>query len=111
MKRSDMFNTLSKAQDELKKQGKDEWNISALSELTGISRPTIRKFRDSGREVPVHGNTGKKKSVTKLSGFEDKIDSFLKSGCSNSSKILEELQKDGYTGSQTTIKIYISDMK
>ena len=108
MKRSDMFNALIKAQDELKKQGKDEWNISALSELTGVSRPTIRKFRDSGREVPVHGNTGRKKPVTKLTGFEARIDAFLKSGCSNSSKILEELQKDGYTGSQTTIKDYIS---
>ena len=108
MKRSDMFNALIKAQDELKKQGKDEWNISALSELTGVSRPTIRKFRDSGREVPVHGNTGRKKPVTKLTGFEARIDAFLKSGCSNSSKILEELKKDGYTGSQTTIKDYIS---
>ena len=41
MKRSDMFNAVIKAQDELKKQGKDEWNISALSCLTGVSRPTI----------------------------------------------------------------------
>ena len=54
MKRSDMFNALIKAQDELKKQGKDEWNISALSELTGVSRQTIWKFRDNGREAPVH---------------------------------------------------------
>lgn len=48
MKRSDMFNALIKAQEELKKPGKDEWNISALSELSGISRPTIRKFKKNG---------------------------------------------------------------
>ena len=41
MKRSDMFNALIKAQDELKKQGKDEWNISALSELTGGKRNLV----------------------------------------------------------------------
>ena len=108
MKRSDMFNALIKAQDELKKQGKDEWNISALSCLTGVSRPTIRKFRDQGTEALPHGNKGKKKSHTKLSGFEEKIDGFLRSGCSNSSKILKELRKDGYSGSQTTIKNYIN---
>lgn len=109
MKRSDMFNTLIKAQEELRNQGKDEWNISALSNLTGVSRPTIRKLRKSGFEVTAHGNKGKKRESTKLSGFEAKINSFLKSGCSNSSKILEELQKDGYLGSQTTIKNYISN--
>ncbi len=111
MKRSDMFNALIKAQDELKKQGKDEWNISALSNLTGISRPTIRKFRDQGTDAKPHGNTGKRRSTTKLTGFESRIDEFLRLGCSNSSKILEELQKDGYTGSQTTIKNYISEHK
>lgn len=109
MKRSDMFNALIKAQEELRNQGKDEWNISALSNLTGVSRPTIRKLKNSGFEVAAHGNTGKKRESTKLSGFEAKVDSFLKSGCSNSSKILEELQKNGYFGSQTTIKNYISN--
>ena len=109
MKRSDMFNALIKAQKELKKQGKDEWNISALSELSGISRPTIRKFKKNGREIVAHGNAGKKRPVTKLTGFEARINSFLRSGCSNSSKILEELQKDGYTGCQTTIKDYINE--
>lgn len=109
MKRSDMFNALIKAQEELRNQGKDEWNISALSTLTGVSRPTIRKLKNSGFEFAAHGNTGKKRESTKLSGFEAKVDNFLKSGCSNSSKILEELQKDGYLGSQTTIKNYISN--
>ena len=108
MKRSDMFNALIKAQDELKKQGKDEWNISALSELTGVSRPTIRKFRDSGSVTVIHGNTGRKRQTTKISGYESRIDGFLRSGCSNSSKILEELRKEGYTGGQTTIKNYIA---
>ena len=111
MKRSDMFNALIKAQEELRKQGKDEWNISALSCLTGVSRPTIRKFRDQGSEVLPHGNKGKKRSTTKLTGFEGRIDNLLRSGCSNSSKILEELVKEGYTGSQTTIKNYIAENK
>lgn len=109
MKRSDMFNALIKAQEELRNQGQDEWNISALSNLTGVSRPTIRKLKNSGFKVAVHGNKGKKRKSTKLSGFEAKVDGFLKSGCSNSSKILEELQKDGYMGSQTTIKNYIAE--
>ncbi len=109
MKRSDMFNTLIKAQEELRRQGKDEWNVLALSNLTGIARATIRKFRDHGKEMVPHGNKGKKKSITKLTGFESRIDEFLKSGCSNSSKILEELQKEGYSGSQTTIKNYIAE--
>jgi hypothetical protein len=42
MKRSDAQVIVSQAQEELKKQGKDPWNISLLSMLTGISRPTLR---------------------------------------------------------------------
>ena len=42
MKRSDAQVIVSQAQEELKKQGKDPRNISLLSMLTGISRPTLR---------------------------------------------------------------------
>lgn len=106
-----MFNTLIKAQEELKNQGKDEWNISALSYMTGISRPTLRKFKTLGTDLPEHGNKGKKKLVTKLSGYEEAVNTFLKTGCTNSSKILEDLREQGYSGSQTTIKNYILEHK
>ena len=54
MKRSDAQVIVSQAQEELKKQGKDPWNISLLSMLTGISRPTLRKYKTEGFIVGFH---------------------------------------------------------
>lgn len=108
MKRSDMYITIIEAQEKLKAQGMDAKNISALERLTGISRPTIRNFIKNGCMTKVHGNTGKKRQHTKLSGYEEKLDSFISNGLVNSSRLLEELRRIGYTGGQTLIKEYVS---
>ena len=60
MKRSDMQGIVSQTQEELKEAGKDPWNLSLLSGMTGISRPTLRKCRDEGFHHK-HGNKGKKR--------------------------------------------------
>lgn len=106
MKRSDVQIIVSQAQEELKKLGKDPWNISLLSRMTGISRPTLRKCKKEGF-VHIHGNTGKKRP-SKLRGYQKMIDELLVKGISNSEVIFTKLKKAGYRGGLTTVKVYIS---
>jgi hypothetical protein len=82
MKRSDAQVIVAQAQEELKKQGKDPWNISLLSKLTGISRPTLRKYKTEGF-IHTHGNKGRIRP-SKLQGFQKLIDELLSKGVSNS---------------------------
>ena len=54
---------------------------------------------------------GRKKEDTVLSGFTGIVDALLMKGVTNSSTIKDRLNEAGYTGSQTTIKEYISKHK
>ena len=104
-----MYITIIQAQEKLKEQGIDTKNITALSNLTGISRPTIRDFFKNGCSVKVHGNKGKKRQKTKLSDYTETLNTLISKGLVNSSRLLEELRKKGYKGGQTLIKEYIAD--
>lgn len=109
MKRSDAQVIVSQAQEELKKQGKDPWNISLLSMLTGISRPTLRKYKTEGF-IHTHGNKGRRRP-SKLQGFQKLIDELLSKGVSNSDVVFSKARKAGYRGGLTTIKVYIAKNK
>ncbi|NBK24846.1 MAG: transposase [Spirochaetia bacterium] len=107
MKRSDMQWIVSQAQEELKEAGKDPWNLSLLSGMTGISRPTLRKCRDEGFHHE-HGNKGKKRR-SKLSGrFGDLVREKLSKGVTNSAVIYADLRKIGYPGKLTIVKDFIA---
>lgn len=43
MKRSELQERVARAQQQLKDAGKSIWNLSLLSKMAGISRPTLRK--------------------------------------------------------------------
>lgn len=84
-------------------------NLAELSRRTGISRKRLRNAKKHGFRIPVHGNTGRKKDNTVLTGYTAIIDILLRKGVTNSNVILERLQENGYKGGLTRVKNYISD--
>ena len=114
--RNDLQSTISQALQIIKEKAGDKFdiekvNIAELQRLTGLSRKKLRNLKDNGFIVKPHGLTGRKKDVTVLSGFTGMVDALLMKGVTNSSTIKDRLDEAGYTGSQTTIKEYISEHK
>lgn len=83
-------------------------NLSRLSQLTGISRQRLRTLKKTNFTVAPHGNTGKVRSITVLSGYEGIVDNYLMLGVTNSEVIFENLQENGYKGGCTSVKNYIA---
>ena len=79
-----------------------------MERLTGLSRSKLRTLKENNFVVKAHGNTGKKREVTVLSGFTGVIDELLKKSVSNSEVIFERITENGYKGGITQIKEYIS---
>ena len=114
--RNDLQSTISQALQIIKEKAGDKFdiekvNLAELQRLTGLSRKKLRNLKDNGFIVKPHGLTGRKKDVTVLSGFTGMVDALLMKGVTNSSTIKDRLDEAGYTGSQTTIKEYISEHK
>lgn len=83
-------------------------NLAELERRTGISRQRLRSLKKNGFIIKPHGNTGRKKEGTVLSGFSGMMDELLRQGISNSSVIYERLAEAGYRGGQTRVKEYIA---
>ena len=114
--RNDLQSTISQALQIIKEKAGDKFdiekvNLAELQRLTGLSRKKLRNLKGNGFIVKPHGLTGRKKDVTVLSGFTGMVDALLMKGVTNSSTIKDRLDEAGYTGSQTTIKEYISQHK
>lgn len=114
--RNDLQLTISQALQKMKEKAGDKFdikevNLAELQRLTGISRKKLRNLETNGFIVKPHGLTGRKKEHTVLSGFTGMIDALLMKGVTNSGTIKDRLHEAGYTGSQTTIKEYISQHK
>ena len=86
----------------------DKVNLAELERRTGISRARLRRIKENGFIVLPHGLTGRKAAVTVLSGFSGLVDSLLRKGIKNSAVIYDRLRENGYTGSRTSVKRYIS---
>ena len=103
---------IAQAIDEMKaEQGNnfslEKINLAELHRRTGVSRSRLRRLKANGfKDVP-HGRTGQRAKKTVLTGFTDTIDNMLRQDISNSTVILERLQRMGYTGGQTTVKDYV----
>lgn len=114
--RNDLQSTISQALQIIKEKAGDKFdiekaNLAELQRLTGLSRKKLRNLKDNGFIVKPHGLAGRKKGDTVLSGFTGMIDALLMKGVTNSSTIKDRLDEAGCTGSQTTIKNYISEHK
>ena len=88
----------------------DRINLAELSRRTGVSRSRLRTLRKYGfREVGEMRGGARKPS--KLSGFEELIDTLLREGVSNSVVVLDRLREAGFDGGQTIVKEYIAAHK
>ena len=104
---------IAQAIDEMKELQGDSFsleniNLAELERRTGISRARLRKLKKDGFVIKPHGRTGKKNAVTVLSGYTSILDNLLKAGVTNSSVCYDRLTEQGFTGSLTTVKRYIS---
>lgn len=104
--------TIAQALHQLKTEQGDRFslekvNLAELSRRTGISRKRLRNAKEHGFRIPVHGNSGRKKPQTVITGYTEIIDNQLVSGVTNSSVIFERLQENGCQGGRTQVKEYI----
>ena len=114
--RNDLQLTISHALQEMKADAGDTFdlakvNLAELERRTGISRKRLRKIQKDDFIVKPHGLSGRSKMSTVLTGFTGVIDTFLRSGVTNSSVIKEHLDAAGYKGGLTRVKDYITAHK
>ena len=107
---------VSQALDEMKEtQGQDfqleTVNLAELQRRTGISRARLRAWKKNGFAFKSHGLCGHSPNHLLLSGYMPILNTLLTNGISNSSICFHRLQQEGYTGSLTTIKRYITSHK
>lgn len=86
-------------------------NLAELERRTGMTRAQLRRLQKNGFQITQHALTGRKADTTIISGYTGVIDDLLRKGVSNSEVILERIQEQGYEGSLTTVKRYISTHK
>ena len=83
-------------------------NLSELERRCGVSRMRLRRLKKNNFEFKPHGNTGKTSPQNGLTGYTGILDALLMSGVTNSVVCLERLQKAGFLGGLTAVKMYIA---
>ena len=116
LENNDLQTIISQILDTLKaEQGSsfslENVNLAEMEKLTGISRGRLRKIKKDGFVILPHGNKGRKAAETVLTGFTGVLDNLLRNNVTNSVVCYERLQEQGYQGSLTTVKVYISNHK
>ena len=109
---NDLQTIITQAIEEMKfEKGKafdiNNINLAELGRKTGISRGKLRRLKKAGFIDQPHGLVGRKSITTVISGYEITINGFLQKGVSNSVVIFDHIKELGYTGSLTSVKMYI----
>ena len=87
----------------------DKINLAELSRRTKISRGRLRRYQKDGFIIKPHGRTGQKAKVTVLTGFTGVLDNLLRDNVTNAVVCYEKIQKLGYKGKQTQVRVYIEE--
>ena len=74
-------------------------NLAALERKLPLTREQLKRLKKNNFVLKPNGNLGKHKDRTKLSGFEENINSFLLKGVTNSQVIFDSIVKQGYKDS------------
>ena len=82
-------------------------NLSALGRRLPLTREQLKRLKRNGFITKPNGNLGKHREKTKLSGFEEIIDSYLRKGITNSQVIFDSIKRRGFSGGLTIVKGYI----
>ena len=111
-KHNDLQKIITQSLEEMKREQGEKFslqtvNLAELERRTGISRSKLRTLKKNDFHVQPHGLTGRKATVTVLTGFTGVIDDLLRKGVTNSSVCLERITDIGYTGSLSQVKDYI----
>jgi transposase len=91
---------------ELRRQG---LTITAIGELTGNDRKTIRKYLAQPEGRPVYGPREPRSS--KLDSFKGYVEERLKAGVWNATVLLRELRARGYTGGYRILKDWLQPQR
>ena len=115
-KSNDLQTIITQVIEEMKSEQGDKFdlnkiNLAEMERRTGLTRAQLRRIKTNRFLVVPHALTGRKATSTIISGYTGVIDDLLKKNVSNSEVILERIQEQGYTGSLTTVKRYISEHK
>ena len=82
--------------------------LAELERKLPLSRQQLRRLQKNDFKLLPNGNSGKKKTATKISPFSGFINSeYLANGIKNSSVIFDTIRKNGYKGGLTAVKDYI----
>ena len=91
--------------NDYKRQG---LTVSQISEVTGYSRPTIRKYLDN-QKTPVYGP--RQPRPTQLDPFKAFLKERTGAGVWNAVVLLKELKERGYSGGYTALKDFLSPQR
>ena len=88
--------------EEMKQTG---MSISAISELTGYDRKTVRKYLLNREALPMYPERPAQRS--KLDSFKPYLEGRLRAGVWNAQVLLRELRDRGYSGGYTILKDWL----
>lgn len=113
---NDSASIVTQALEEMKQEQGDKFslesvNLAELARRTGISRKKLRRLKKNGFREKPHGLTGRKASITVLTGYTGIMDHLLNDGVYNSAVFFEQLQKAGYQGGLSQVKQYMQEHK
>jgi transposase len=107
LKHHDTVTNKMKLVNEVRKSYDEIGSMRQVAKLHGISRNALRKYLDVNFS-PVHANKGvKRKSI--LDPYKDIIGVYVHKGA-KSKDIIEALIERGYTGSEASIRRYLSNI-
>jgi transposase len=89
----------------------EEWlSIRAIARKTGLDRKTVRKYLRRGLEPPVYGPRHPKPTL--IDPYADYLRGRLKAVPDlTARRLLREIQARGFTGSYTTVKSFVRDVR
>ncbi len=113
-KNNDLTGIIAQALNEMKNDLGERFdpehiNLAELERRTGITRARLRRIQKAGFVDKPHALTGRKAKTTVITGFTGVIDALLAKGITNSSVCYDRLKENGYKGSRSTVKNYISE--
>ena len=77
-------------------------SVTAISELTGYDRKTVRKYLLEPEVVPAYGP--RKAAASKLDEYKPYLEERLSKGVWNAQVLLREIRGFGYTGGYTILR-------
>lgn len=110
---NDLQTIITQVIEEMKSEQGDKFdfntiNLAEMERRTGLTRAQLRRLKKNSFQVMPHALTGRKADTTIITGYTGVIDDLMKKGVANSEVILERIQEQGFKGSLTTVKRYIS---